>query len=451
MIRARARGGDGSQPVSARGPVGRTLTLLSSSGSFQIATGAAIGQLALVVSSPLLSRLYSPGEFGVLAVFTALVSVLAVPATGRLELAIPLPEDDDDARHLVQIAVVGSVLFGLVCLPILIVFAGQLARLLGTPGLEPFAWLISPGVVSVALFAVLTGWLVRCQNYTGLARRSVFQGVSQVAIQLGLGFRTGALGLIAGFIGGRAITVGASPGRAHGRRRRGLLPLSGARRMVARYRRFAALATGSGLLNTASAQLPYVLLAALYGSATAGLLGMTVRIAALPVLLIGQSVSQVFLGDAAIAARSSAGELSELFRNTARRLFKISLVVCVVLAAASPAVFGVILGHRWHEAGVYTSIMAAGFLMQLTVSPVSQTLTVMARQDLQLAWDAGRVAAVVLAITGVHAVGLSARVAVLSYSMTLVVSYGVLFWAIRHALAQWVESSPDDVRGRIRS
>src|SRR4051812_42575379 len=50
-----------------------------------VAGGSALGQLATVVSSPILSRLYTPKDFGIYGVFVAILGVCAVVSAVRYE------------------------------------------------------------------------------------------------------------------------------------------------------------------------------------------------------------------------------------------------------------------------------------------------------------------------------------------------------------------------------
>ena len=56
-----------------------------------VSAGSAMGQGLLIVSAPLLTRLYTPADFGVLAVYVSIVSILVVVASLRYEMAINLP------------------------------------------------------------------------------------------------------------------------------------------------------------------------------------------------------------------------------------------------------------------------------------------------------------------------------------------------------------------------
>src|SRR3989344_9488348 len=68
-----------------------------------LSTGTFIGQAITLISSPILTRLYSPIDFGYFAVFVAIVSVLLIVATGQYELAITLPKKEKNVTGLVYL------------------------------------------------------------------------------------------------------------------------------------------------------------------------------------------------------------------------------------------------------------------------------------------------------------------------------------------------------------
>ena len=62
-----------------------------------------------VLAAPLLTRLYSSEDFGLLSVYTSLLALIGVISSLRYELAIPLPEDDGEA---VNVAVLSLIFVG---------------------------------------------------------------------------------------------------------------------------------------------------------------------------------------------------------------------------------------------------------------------------------------------------------------------------------------------------
>src|SRR5580765_5437984 len=108
--------------------------------------GTAFAQVFAILVLPLVTRLYTPADFSVLAVYSSVLAVVSVVACLRLEIAIPIPEQDNDAANLLALALcsctIVTVLSGLAIwwLP------AQIADLLGQPKLRPFLWLLPMGI-----------------------------------------------------------------------------------------------------------------------------------------------------------------------------------------------------------------------------------------------------------------------------------------------------------------
>ena len=102
-------------------------------------TGATIAQAIPIAIAPILTRLYTPSDFGVFALFSSLVSLAAIIATGRYELAIMLPEDDQDAINLMALSVGISLLVSSICLVVVAIFNSQIVALLNNENIS--TWL----------------------------------------------------------------------------------------------------------------------------------------------------------------------------------------------------------------------------------------------------------------------------------------------------------------------
>ena len=106
------------------GPHGkRALTLVS---------GTSAAQLIPLAIAPILTRLYSPEDYGILAIFGSIVAVLTAVAAGRYTVAVMLPDNDRDAVQVTGLAlflaaVVSALLLLLV--PVTLGFLGGLGMI----------------------------------------------------------------------------------------------------------------------------------------------------------------------------------------------------------------------------------------------------------------------------------------------------------------------------------
>jgi len=405
-----------------------------------IMAGTALGQLLAIAASPLISRLYSPDEFGVFSIVNALAMVLGTVMALRYELAIPLPPDDRDARTLVVLSAIVTVATTVVGLLVLLPLSAPIADAVGEPGLE--SWLLWVPVIGATItsFQLLNQWALRQQRYRATARRNVVQSVSTVTIQLVTGLRVaGPTGLVLGLAGGQAIGAASL---LHGAGLRGTFERADALRLARRYRRFPMQLAPAGLLNAVGLYLPVLLFAILYGAEVAGWLGFTQRILAIPLALVGQAVAQVYMSELAQARRIGSQRQYQLFRVASVRLAILGAVGSVVLLVLARPLFPLIFGEPWSESGAMAQALAVSLALQFVASPLSQTLIVYERTGLQLGWDTARLILVAAAIAVPSALGAGPLTAVWSMSIASALCYAASWLLSRHTLTQASRQHP---------
>ncbi|MBQ1075058.1 lipopolysaccharide biosynthesis protein [Micromonospora sp. C31] len=418
-------------------------------GVLSIAAGSAGGQLLALAAAPLLARLYRPTDFGTFAVVTALVAIIGTVAALRFEMAVPLPERERDAHALVVLgcvaacttAVVGAVAVG--------VWGGRLAALFGQPALEHWLWMVPPAAAAMGVVLVLNQLAVRRRRFGVIGRRNLAQSAAIVTTQLAAGLaglRPGglALGLGAGQIASALVLLRGAGLWARQTRagRRDLL------RVSRRYRRFPLLLAPSGLLNVLGTQLPVLLVAAWYGSAVAGWLGMTQRIIAVPTALVASAVAQVYLAEMSRAVRESPGSARLIFVRATRKLVLVGAVSAMAVAVAAPTAFGLVFGAQWRTSGTYAQVMALFMATQFVATPLSQALVVFERHGWQLGWDVGRALLVSGAVCVVAVSGLPPLAAIWSLSVTGALAYAASWWMALRVVTAAARAAPDVPTGR---
>ena len=359
-----------------RGRFARRLTLLSG--------GTFFGQAILMLSSPVLTRLYAPAEFGALAVFSALASMLVVIIALRYEFAVPVCRDSDDA--LAVVAVSAIVVTGLCLLLVVaaLVAGDALAREVGLAGYEWLIWLLPPMLWVWGLSLPLSGWSIRQGSFRLNALSSLGQFVAQAFSQLGMGAAGGGAGsLVVGFGMGpvaRLALLWPALNADDWRRLRGLA-WSRIWKMAREHWRYPVFSSSSSLLQSASQMLPAVFVAAMYGPAAAGLFGLTQRIMGAPVRMLSEAASQVFLSE---VARAEGKALYRLVLRTALAFLGAGLLGAAPLVLAGPSLFALAFGEPWRDGGRLMQLLVPIYLARFVVVPVSQTLNVTGHQHLHL-------------------------------------------------------------------
>jgi O-antigen/teichoic acid export membrane protein len=408
-----------------------------------LAGGTAFAQGLAVSLAPVLTRLYSPDDFGVMTVYASLLAMATVVASLSYQLAIPLPDDDKTAASVLALALLITLLTSALLLVGVQLWGPQLAALVNAPKLAPYLWMLPLGLVLGGVYQALNYWAVRKKAFTRITRTRVNQSLTGALSQVILGLlQVKPLGLLIGVAAGQSAGSGTLGTLAWQQDQAALRGISwaGIWQMACRYRRFPFMASPAGLLNSAALALPAVFLSAYYGSTAAGHFGLTLRVMGMPLALVGVAVSQVFLAEASRTVQDAPGETYGLLMRTVRRLALMAGGIGF-LGVLGPWVFAPLFGGQWREAGVYFLAMTPAACTQFIVSPISTLALVMERQDLQLSGDAIRAALIVAVFMVAHRYGLSALQAITIHSLAMTLTYAGYFLLYR-SLARRASAAP---------
>lgn len=97
----------------------------------KLTSGTAGGRVILLLAMPVVTRLYSPEDFDLLAVYAALVGMISIAACLRLEIAIPLADSDEDAATLLILSLLATATISVVLILLALVMPGLIASWLG--------------------------------------------------------------------------------------------------------------------------------------------------------------------------------------------------------------------------------------------------------------------------------------------------------------------------------
>lgn len=394
----------------------------------KLVTGTTFAQILVIAASPVLTRLFSPEAFGLLAIFTSITKVLGVVSCLRYEFAIMLPDDERDAVNLLALCIAIVTGISLLALPFFIIFEPAIVSALNAPGLTGYLWLVSPFVFVSGLFIALNYWNSRTRRYGRLSVARILSSVAITGGQLaagGAGMATGGALIGASALGqgvGTAV-LGAQILRDDRERFANHLSLSHVRAVLVRYKRFPLFDSWSALLNVSSWQLPSLLLPIFFSPTQVGYYALAFRLIVLPMDLVGSAIQQVFFQRASNAER--AGNLGELTESVFTVLLRIGLFPMLTLALIGQELFTVVFGAAWSEAGVYTQLLAVWAVVWFISAPLSTIYMVQEKQAFGLQINIANFVTRFAALVAGGVLG-SARLAILLFGVSGIAVYGFL-------------------------
>ncbi len=402
-----------------------------------VASGAALGQLALLAAAPILTRWYSPEAFGLFGAFFATSAILGLVATLRLELAIPLPSSDKDASAVARLADVSVVAISMVVLAV--VAAANDSFLIAPLGAT--AWLLAPSALAIGAFNIRTHRAVRHDQFATAGRARVVLGVGTAITQLalaplGLGGLGLALGPLVGYLAASLmLSTGPPATQASG---------STMKDQLRRYRRFPLFSVWSALFNRGALELPTIALLALFGQASAGAFYLAYRITVLPANLLTDSLHQAFLHRGGALARTDAAELASLTRRTVAGLAAVAIPACGLGMLIAPSLVPLVFGAEWDAAGNYARALLPAIGASIVVAPVASVMWITDRQRTELVRNIARFVMVLAAFAVAEAGSWGPERTVWAYSGAMVAGQLLLLVFVLHAVSRHDGPATDD-------
>jgi lipopolysaccharide exporter len=360
--------------------------------------GGNIGaQLLLIVTSPIITRIYSPDSFGQLAIFISLIAIFNVFSSLKYEMTIPLEANETKVANILVLC-----LLMLLCtnaIYFLIVFL--LSNLPKTAfDFKFFYWLIPLALFGDGLYNISSYFAIRFKLYKPLAFSRMSKSAVMSFSQIGFGMlKSNSFSLLIGDILGRSFGATNIYKSMHEfiKKNKGNITLENIRKAGIEYKKYPLVTSIASFINSSSLQLVPIILGGIYGSASVGLFALSQRLIISPLLLISTAIAQVYYSEAAALFQKKEKEkILKLFLGTSKKLFILGAIPISLLFFLGEAVIGFIFGENWSGAGEIIQILSFMFLIQFVVSPLSQTLNILNKQTYQLLWDVFRFLLIIL-------------------------------------------------------
>lgn len=404
--------------------------------------GTAGAQVVILGSAPLLSRLYSPSEYGVLAVFVSALGIVSLLGSFNYELGIPIASSDRQARSALVVAVALLALSALLLMGIAAVVV-RFGWLPASYQSRPAFLLVIPiGLLMIGLYGILTQWCFRVGDFGAVGRTKFTQSLAQVGTSVALGLAgAGPIGLVLGKVfgqGGGWIFLALRTLRLEVRKFK-VLTRHDLATTAKRFRNFAFFTTPRRYLGEVAIALPGLFLASSYGSAAAGFYMLASSTLQMPLNLLGSSVGSVYFAEAARLRRSAPSRIKELSSRLFWTLLGIVVPVLVGLALFSGQMFGLVFGAEWSPSGQYAIVLSIGIGCRFVLKPLSNIFDIFERQGLSLVLNMLRIL-LILAGFGISLLfGWSAVTAVATFSIATGLVYVVQYVVARRIMSAAIQ------------
>lgn len=335
-------------------------------------SGTIIAQIITILIAPVLTRLYTPDDFGVLAVLMSIVSIISVIVTWRYELAIVLPKKDDEAINLLALSIIITAFMSIVITIGILLFRMFFDLSRFNLNSTDWLWIIPLSTLLVGLYQSFSYFSTREKQFKRLSVANVSRSISVNGIQLTGGIlKYNYFGLLIGYLFGQIVATVVLITQAFTNIRNisfKTIRYQTILHLFKKYKDFPLFSAPQALINSVSQNILPIYLTTFYGTAAAGLYAVSLKLLQMPVNLVGNAFRQVFYQKASDSINKEL-DIRPLFLKSTLLLLSLAIIPFILLCLFAPLIFAVFLGDNWFEAGYFARWMSIWLLFVFISRP----------------------------------------------------------------------------------
>lgn len=355
-----------------------------------VISGTGVAQLVPILFYPIISRLFSPDNFGTLATITQIASISAVLASWKYEMNILLCKDDREAINLLSLIIFLSSFILIILFLIFYFFIDFFSEILHDNALR----LIFP-VPFISAFAIIiyqsyNEWCVRKRYFGNLSINKVFNSsfisISEFTAGLIQGFQS--MSLVVGDMIGRMVSaISCIVSFLH--KDRTLfkdITFKRIKESAIKAKDCPKYLLPAQLLSTVGQALPVFLLGFFFNQKDVGYFSMAFMVVIIPTSVISIAFRDVFR-QKAVALIKEGKNCRRLFLANFKILSVISLLIFGTLFIIAPWLFSFVLGAEWITSGHITRLLIPMVATSFVTESLSAMMIVSRKMNYQFYWQ----------------------------------------------------------------
>jgi O-antigen/teichoic acid export membrane protein len=406
----------------------RVLRLRENRYIVQIATlmsGTLMAQVIMLGFIPILTRLYTPSEFGIYSLFLAIASMIGMVSSWRYDQAIMLPKSDRDAQALLFLSMIITITMAMIVAVVLIVFYDFFLDYF--QGISYLLWLLPLAVMILGMVQIFDAYSTRKEFYKRIATTKVSSAGISVTLQSLSRYGFNLNGLVIGKVMAEFVSLFLLLS-FHLKKQTLQLKNFSKRRIQANMKRhedFPKYQSVATLLNSFSQNIPILLFSSLFSPAMVGFYTLTYRVMQAPVMLIAGTTRSVFYQKAS-ALYANKQSIYPLYKKTTIGLIKLFAVPFVVVLLFGRELFIFVFGVQWEMSGVIAEVGILMFLFAFITPPSVVSFNILNLQKVYLKFQIAVLFMRIVAIYGGYYLYHSYLISLIAFVMVGVL-HNILF------------------------
>jgi O-antigen/teichoic acid export membrane protein len=360
--------------------------------------GRVIAQIIPILLTPVVTRIYSPEEFGVFGVYLAIASFLAMMSNGRYSQAILLPKDKEKAGTIVFLSSIITLFFSFFLLLTLYFTQETFSSILNIKLIHRDLLLLIFNIIFLSLYDIFFIYELREKRYKKLAINIIIQATVTIIIRILLGYRGYTeTGLLISYLAGYIIAYLLLLFKTDYRTNLNLLVTNG-KSLLKEYMNFPKFVLISDSLMSLVTYSPSIFLNRFFGSDSAGYYALSEKVLGSPIWFVTSSVGDVFRQEASEKYRNGEN-CGDIFKKTTRTLFLLGIIPFLLIFLIVPPLIPFLFGSAWSSTGDYIRILSIMYFSSFIVNPVSYIVYIVKKQKYAVLYQGIKVLSIIIAFS----------------------------------------------------
>lgn len=327
-----------------------------------LVSGAVLAKAIAFLVIPILTRLYTPEQFGVYTITITTITIFGSLCSLRYCDAIPIPKSNILATQLTLISFILIVPLSAILTFLYFIYSAD--SFTDLP--DSYYFFLYIGILLYALYETASFLAIRRQKYKSIAFTNITQSILGSVIKVGFGYLSWLTPL--GLVIGGCLQQGA-----------GVIYLlkenineifyqakklnkKKVRLILSRYSDYPKFRLSSRLALLLSQNIPIIYFTYVFGLSASGQLGLAFSTISIPAALIANNVRKVYYGNASKVGENNYFALKELTRSVILKMFSISIIPVSILIIFSKPLFSFVYGEGWELAANIAALLSIQLL-----------------------------------------------------------------------------------------
>lgn len=352
-----------------------------------LASGAGMAQVLMVLASPVLTRLYNPEDFGLFAIFMAIVASLLMGASGKYEAAMALPKSDKQGRELLGVAIYFLVTFCTVLMFFFIISKQQILVFLDVDEMGNWILLVPVLLLVASMSEILSYYSNRNRAFAQIGYSRLVRALTIICVNIILGLMGADFeGLLIGNMAGYMLSAVYLIYIQRARLSLEILTITAQKGILfRRYKDYPILNASGAILNGIQFNMPIFFLAHYYPEAVVGCYALLMRVAYTPLQFLSVAISHVNLRKI-IDLVDEGKPVAPYLHRVTLGLATIVAIPTTIFIFKAPELFGWLFGENWIVAGEYLQILAVAISARFIAFTLSLTLDATRNNKYAVIW-----------------------------------------------------------------